>query len=642
MVLLKRLVILSIVLCMAAVMPSVAGHAQTGTIVDEGFIPAGAQGVVGRQGVQLMERPDYEETASVLRGRPAGSMGGTKSCTSLSDSNCSTAERISFGAILQPCLSATSLNCVAGFGLIGNGDAKIAATFERKFPSEAVNKYSPDASAGLPEGGPGALWTFPASAGLPVSLHFLRASVVGSIKDNKAVFEGFAASLTPVSLTTMRCDQNTENLRVGKNECTSGDFQTTRDEPGFSGFVEGSGWGQGLDCEMAGNADYIKETAECALRKPALLETKYYLDVRLAQSPQGWMHGRLTDADVAITPIAGVTGAVSLSIIGKSVRVPVVFKEVSFGSLPSSLQEKYRGNGTWPGGFGFSSNWGLMDTNSNDPNGRNRLSKPPPYGASGIEELEAWMDFLNDTSTADRVTWSLRTLRTWERDRANSCIADTSRVTGLVLTNATQYLAGAPDFNKETQSLDYKVGAPHRMSNGEVFKGSYQMIVRSDVAKCIYGFSSTAVKATVEIVESESGQASTVVTSISEKDGWLRLAASGYTHSAPTIRAIFTEDKAPAVTTAPNTVNTVTNTPAVKTSRMKVKASLATKTVASRAGLKVVKGSRVAVSVARASRKVCAIRGSQLRATKKGTCTVSVSVIKGKKKTTRTLRITVR
>jgi hypothetical protein len=258
-----------------------------------------------------------------------------------------------------------------------------------------------------------------------------------------------------------------------------------------------------------------------------------------------------------------------------------------------------------------------MDTNSNEPDGRNRLSQPPPYGASGIEELEAWMDFLNDTSTADRVTWSLRTLRTWERDRANSCIADTSRVTGLVLTNATQYLAGAPDFNKETQSLDYKVGAPHRMSNGEVFKGSYQMIVRSDVAKCIYGFSSTAVKATVEIVESEAGQASTAVTSFSERDGWLRLAASGYTHSAPTIRTIFTENKAAA---------------AIKVAaRVKAKKSLSRASLARAAKLKVTKKSTISFTVAKASRKICKAQAGSLRGLKKGSCRITVSVKTGKK-----------
>lgn len=605
----KKIVATFVVASLAAFLPLTVSSAQTRQIVDEGFIPAGTQGVLGRQGIKMMERPDYVETASVLRGHPSATSGGWKSCSSLSDPNCSTAPRVSFGAILQACATTTSVDCVAGFGVVGADGNRIPATFERRFPAEAVNKYPADEAAGLPVGGPGGLWSIPASAGLPVSLHYVRASVVGTVSNNKAIFEGFAASLTPVSMTTMECGQSANFLRVGKNECTSGDFQTDRDAPGYSGFVEGSGWDQGLDCEMSGNANYAAGTAECALRKPAVLDTKYYLDVRLAQSPQGWLHGRLADADVSITPITGVTGAVALSIVGKPVRVPVIYKEVPFGDLPASLQEKYRGNGAWPGGLGGASNWGMMDSNSADPTGRNRLSIPPPYGASGIEELEAWMGYLNDTSTADRVTWSLRTLRTWERDQANSCLTDTSRVTGLVLTNATQYLAGAPAYNSTTKSLDYKVGAPHLMSNGEVFKGSYQMIVRSDVAKCIYGFSSAAVRATVEIVESESGQASAVVTNVSEKDGWLRLSASGYTHSAPTIRAVFTE---------------------VAAARVKVRKSLSTKSLARAANLRVSKSSKISITVTRSSKSFCRVQSGSLRGLKKGACRVTVSVKTGK------------
>jgi hypothetical protein len=222
-------------------------------------------------------------------------------------------------------------------------------------------------------------------------------------------------------------------------------------------------------------------------------------------------------------------------------------------------------------------------------------------------------------------------------------------VTGIVVTNATQYKAGAPELNAGTQALEYQVAAPHRMSSGAVFRGVYELIMRSDVARCIYKFTEAPIQATVEVIE-ENGATSTAVTSVSEANGWLKLTASGFTHSAPTIRATLKQASPEAAapsdtssnTSATPAVKVAPKSPAVKTSRMKVKASLATKTVASRAGLKVAKGSRVTVSVARASRKVCAVRRSQLRATKKGTCTVSVSVIKGKKKTTRTLRITVR
>ena len=618
----------------AGLIPTPITFAVEGQIVDEGFVPSGTFGVLGRQGVKLMERPDYIETASVLRGHPNSNSGGWKSCSSLSDSNCTSAQRISFGSILQPCATATSLDCIVAFGVIGADGTRINATVERKFPAEAANKYPADVSTGLPEGGPGALWTMPTSAGLPVSLHYLRASVIGSVENKKATFSGFAASLTPVSLTSMKCDQGVTFLRVGKNECTSMDAQTDRDEPGYSGFIEGSGWGEGLDCEMSGNANYTAQTAECALRKPASLDTKYFLDVRLSQSPQGWLHGRLASADVTIKPVADAANAVTLSIIGASVRVPVVYKEVPFGTLPASLQEKYKASGSWPGGMGSASNWGMMDTDASSPSGRNRLSIPPAYGASGIEELEAWMDFLKDTSTADRVTWSLRTLRSWERSSANSCIADSSRVTGLVLTNATQYMAGAPVYNEATKSLDYKVGAPHYMSNGAEFKGSYEMIVRADVAKCIYGFTTSAVKAEVAVVESESGQTTNVVTAVSLSDGWFRLSAKGYTHSAPTIRTVFTQETAASVEQPAVTIEK-------SVASVKAKKSLSSAKLVKVAGLKTVKSSKVVLKVAKSSSKVCQVQSGVLRGLKKGSCRVTVTVTTGKKKSNQTILVSV-
>lgn len=595
-------------------------QAQQQGIIDRGFIPAGTQGVIGRQGILMMERPDYMETASVLRGHPRPDS-GWKSCSSLSDANCIGAQRIEFGAILQQCATPTSLDCVVAFGVVAADGTKINAAFERKFPAEAANRYSADVASGLPEGGPGALWRVPESAGLEQSLHYVRASVVGSVRNGKATFTGFAASLTPVSMTTMRCDQGITFLRVGRNECTSMDAQTTRDEPGFSGFIEGSGWDQGLDCAMSGNADYTAQTAECALREPALLETKYFLEVRLSQSPQGWLHGRLANADLSITPIAGVQSGITLSIAGTSVRVPIIYKEVPFSSLPTNLQNAYRAKGSWANGSGDASNWGMADTDPKDPNGRNRLSNPPSSGATGIEELEAWMEYLNDTATADRATWSLRTLRNAEREQANQCITDSSRVTGIVLTNATQYLAGAPLYNKATQSLDYKVAAPHLMSNGEVFKGSYELMIRSDVAKCIYGFVTGAVQGTVEVVESEAGQGASVVTNVSERDGWLRLSAAGYTHSAPTLRAVLKEKAATSV---------------------KAKKSLSRTKLVKAAGLKTKKTSKVTLKVVKRSAKVCRVQSNSLRALKRGSCYVTVTVKTGKKTTKNTILVTVR
>jgi hypothetical protein len=639
---------------MAAVMPSVAGHAQTGTIVDEGWQTDLPQGVLGRQAVTMMDRPDYGEIASVLRGRPDRATGRWKNCDSLASSNCLGVQDIEFNALLPQCASSSDVNCISEFGVVAADGTKVAASLQRKFPAVAYNAYPKNVEQSLPEGGPGSLWVVPSSAGLTDSLHYVRASVQGSaVPGAKFSFTAFTAGITPVEMRTRRCTDTSDYVK--DNPCTPGDYVcivncgVNGEFVGYSGYIEEFGEPDESDCVMTGNVDKATSKVECAHRKPASTGTTYYLTVRLSQSPQGWLHGRLAEPNITITE---TSGGVELAMTGKPLRVPVVHTEMAFADLPESLKQKYQKNGGWPssvGGTGSASNWGLADEDSNDGTKRNRNSIPTSYGPDGIEELKAWMPLLKDTSTADRSTWSVRTLSQWERGRANSCLTDKTRVTGIVVTNATQYKAGAPELNANTQALEYQVAAPHRMSSGDIFRGLYELIMRSDVARCIYKFTDAPIQATVEVIE-ENGATSTAVTSVSEANGWLKLTASGFTHSAPTIRATLKQASPEAAgpsdtssnTSATPAVKVATKSPAVKTSRMKVKASLATKTVASRAGLKVAKGSRVAVSVARASRKVCAVRGSQLRATKKGTCTVSVSVIKGKKKTTRTLRITVR
>ena len=656
----RKFVSVFVVACLAVVGSVSTGHAAGGTIYDEGFQldPNLPQDKIGRQAVALMDRADQLEIASVLRGYPVSGRGAFRDCDGLSSRNCTAVESITFNAILQKCASPTDMNCITEFGVIAADGSKIAASFDRKFPSTAFNAFTGDVNKSLPEGGPGSLWTLPPSAGLSTPLHYVRASVQGSAAPGaKFVFTGFTAGITPVSMTTRVCER-TQTWTLD-NPCTPGDYPCIQNceiygADTYWGSVENFGNPDEKDCIMTGNADWTARTADCAARKPPSTNVKYYLTVRLSQSPQGWLHGRLAEPDISITEVAG---GIELAMSGKPIHVPVVFKEQAYADLPAPLKEKYARDGGWPSSVGGSSyfrNWGLPDTDLSNGTKRNRISGPPSYGPDGIDELNAWMPYLNDTSTADRSTWSVRTLSTWERGQANSCIADKTRVTGLVVTNATQYKAGAPELNKTSGALEYKVAAPHFMSSGEVFKGVYQLIMRSDVARCIYGFTNAPIQATVDVIE-ENGATSTAVTSVSEANGWLRLSAVGFTHSSPTIRAKLTQETAvsapesssPAVTTPPART-TPSNTPAATiapatTTRptMKVKGTLTAKSLAVTAGLKVAAGARVTVSVSATSRKVCQVSAGKVKALKKGTCKVSVSVVAGKKKTSRSVSLTV-
>jgi hypothetical protein len=77
--------------------------------------------------------------------------------------------------------------------------------------------------------------------------------------------------------------------------------------------------------------------------------------------------------------------------------------------------------------------------------------------------------------------------------------------------------------------------SPHYLPDGTEFKGSYDLMIRSDVARCIYGFSSAPISATISVISSD-GTAQVATTLVREKNGWLSLSAKNFTFSAPVVK----------------------------------------------------------------------------------------------------------
>ena len=101
------------------------------------------------------------------------------------------------------------------------------------------------------------------------------------------------------------------------------------------------------------------------------------------------------------------------------------------------------------------------------------------------------------------------------------------------------------------QSLDYKVSSPHLNEAGKPNVGNYYLILNSDAARCIYGFTKAPISATVSIVSSD-GSSQVATTAVSERNGWLYLSANGFTFSAPTVRVKLTQEaEVPVVVATP-------------------------------------------------------------------------------------------
>jgi len=89
------------------------------------------------------------------------------------------------------------------------------------------------------------------------------------------------------------------------------------------------------------------------------------------------------------------------------------------------------------------------------------------------------------------------------------------------------------------------------LPDGSVFKGTYDLALRSQTARCLYGFTSAPVSATIEVASSD-GSTQVASTSLRESNGWLYLSAAGFTFSSPTVTVKLTQ----AVTPVPSSTQT--------------------------------------------------------------------------------------
>jgi len=168
---------------------------------------------------------------------------------------------------------------------------------------------------------------------------------------------------------------------------------------------------------------------------------------------------------------------------------------------------------------------------------RNAEVSPDPYSALSFSQLELWKEFFDDSASAVPTNWNVRTLSDSEMGSAGQCITNATGVTGVVTTNATMYSQGPPTFTPSTGTLNYQVAAPHFLNDGVTeFLGDYNLLVREDVAQCLFGFTGTDITSSLSVVDTN-GAAKQATTSLTRENGFFKFSASGFTFSAPTIKA---------------------------------------------------------------------------------------------------------
>lgn len=536
----------------------------------------------GLHGIEMMEAPGARTNVSLLTGKTAA---GDRICSSLNDQSCT--GDVDFQAVLAPCATATSVDCIESVTATNAIGASATGEFSRQFPSRGVNDYSGSAVASIPDGNSPGLWNIAGFQHSNGSLYHVAVQVAGRRVGGSATTaaRSIAATITPVSIRSTNCDVQFHGTCLDQ-------FSERQDNGRYSIGFAGVALDQDLGIRCVGWA----ENGACALKHAFPDGMRIRLSVRLSTVPGGWLHGRMSDPTASITTSRGVT---TMVVEAAPTDVPAVAAAVQWGQLPTSIQSWFTAN--CPGACGTRIPGSLELPAAQ----RNAVSVPESYRESSFDQLELWNSVTGDKASAVPSYWSVRTLSGGEMQAAPSCIRNASGVTGIVSTNATLYSEGPPSYDRSSKTLNYKVAAPHYLADGSSeFMGRYDLLLRPDIASCLYGVNDLAVTSDIDVVGAD-GVEQPVNVAMVRSAQWFKFSAAGYTHSAPVIKVKLAKLE-----------------PTLRRSR-----SMALTTLRKRVGLTPPKGARIVTTVARSSSTRCAVRGPKLVALKKtGVCKVTVTV----------------
>lgn len=399
------------------------------------------------------------------------------------------------GQILLPyCAKDDQFNCIEALALAAGETEFKPARFARQAEGP---KVTANPTNDLTEGSTVSLWSSEvanAAAGNEYAV-YAALNIGFNIDTKKFTYPALTAMVIPYS------------MRSGNYQAPSAtEFKAS------DGSTHVSNAGGRAECAFT-------ETGVCGRIQDFGADTRVSLTLRLATSVGGWFKGRVVDPTIAVTP--GGTSPTGLkwqkiSMSGQPASVPMFYAR---GPKSQATPEMIDFMGKyWAGG---------VNNSKSD-------------GGGAFKVLDLFKGFTQDSAAGVSSIWSMGSIASGN----NPCLADTSRVLGIVSTNAMVYAPDAPQFIGG--QLQYKVGGTHFLPDHQTLsEGTYDLIIDSKAARCLYGFTAAPVSASISVVSSD-GQTKVATTSFKESGNWIKLSAKGFTFSDPTVKVVFSQ--APQVT----------------------------------------------------------------------------------------------
>jgi hypothetical protein len=428
-------------------------------------------------------------------------------CYSLTTGHCAEALRGSrdalIGTFVAPvCSGARDENCIEWISVHSADQPPIRAQLIRSLPALKGTNYQRVARSGLPRPGTTSLWKQAGQvnqAGAETYAAILRIDIEPQKRSNSVPLSyqvlGYSLQIKPYSELT-------------------GDFSSPACEEYTSRGVTGVG------CGGAPEQCAFSEDGLCGKEVGFPEDSVVTASFRINGTTSGWFAGRVQAPDISVNRLNA--SQIRVQISGKPNSIPVARGGVKTKDAPASLKNIYTkycpsfrfDNGCWAGVLAASK--------------------------ESIDYLEGFRRPFRDTATYMRQSWSVNSV---SLGPLGYCARGPNKVVGIVSTNSMAYQPEPPSFRGGF--LNYLVAGMHYLPDGSLARGSYDLVVRSDFASCLYRFGSAPLSATVSVVN-DKGVRSFATTTVGEKNGWLKLSAKGFTYSKKTIKVKITKAKAKA------------------------------------------------------------------------------------------------
>lgn len=454
-------------------------------------------------------------------------------CNTGSEAGCDFTIFSKYRAVLPMCSGRSDINCITAITATDAQGKELEVKSPSVFPKENPQAFAGNLSLNVPQGSGAVLVSIPDAKHAGGDTYLVKTTLTSERSKGQKVFPApsLGSSISAVKIIEgdffdIVTDTNTARYdSIGRIQV--GNTQTKNIDP------------------QASKLCIAASLTQCALPYTMPKDITFGFSLRLSTSLSGWLHGRMRNAVIDYKRDGTTT---NLTVKGTPITVPLVDVWAKSSDLSDNHVNTYL-NQQWSGEARHypptPQNMGLPIADSEKTrSGMQNISFKhvnTNFTSTAMSNFLLWLPLAKDKASTMPTEWRIGTMSERGEGKVGECLSKANGLAGLVTTNSTMYIDGPPTF--QNGFLDYKVASTHFEADGTtVFKGTYELIMSSTVARCIYGFTSAPVSATVSIT-SENGEPSAATTLVNEKNGWLTLAAYNFTFSNPTVRVSLAQAK---------------------------------------------------------------------------------------------------